>query len=127
MVIPYKAQVKDFDASGKAVTHDVAQNLYVLPEALNIKATVNSEIMHRGIFDAVVYKTTVKVSGNFTKADLNALGLTADQLMPDKAKITFGISDLKGLKTNPVLNIGTQKLTATPAFKQPALFSDGLQ
>jgi len=126
LVIPYKAQVKDVEA-GKEIMKDVIQNLYVLPDDLTIKATLNSEIMHRGIFDAVVYKTVVKVSGNFTKADLNALGLTSGQLLLDKAKITFSISDLKGLKTNPVLTIGNQTLIATPTFNNQALFTDGLQ
>lgn len=127
LVIPYKAQVKDFNQVGKEETHQVIENLYVLPDDLNIKARLYTDIMHRGIYDAIVYKTTVKVSGNFSKADLNALGLTADQLMLDKAKITFSISDLKGLKTNPVVKVGAQMLTASPTFNNEALFTDGLQ
>jgi inner membrane protein len=127
LVIPYKAQEKDFNQAGKEETKEVIENLYILPDDLNIKARLNTEIMHRGIYDAIVYKTTVKVSGNFSKADLNALGLTADQLMLDKAKITFSISDLKGLKTNPVVKVGAQTLTASPTFSNEALFTDGLQ
>jgi inner membrane protein len=127
LVIPYKVQVNDMDQAGKLVKKDVIQNLYLLPDDLHIKAGINSEKMHRGIFDAVVYKTAVKITGNFAKTDLNALGVTADQLMLDKAKITFSISDLKGLKTNPVIKAGGQTLTATPTFNNSALFTDGLQ
>ena len=127
LVIPYKAQEKDFNQSGKEETKEVVENLYILPDDLNIKATVSSEKMHRGIYDAVIYKTTVHVSGNFTKADLNALGLTPDQLMLDKAKVTFSISDLKGLKTNPVMKIGSQVLSASPTFNNESLFDNGLQ
>ena len=127
LVIPYKAQEKDFNQAGKEETKEVIENLYILPDDLNIKARLNTEIMHRGIYDAIVYKTTVKVSGNFSKAGLNALGLTPDQLMLDKAKITFSISDLKGLKTNPIVKVGTQMLTASPTFNNEALFTDGLQ
>ena len=47
--------------------------------------------------------------------------------MLDKAKLTFGISDLKGLKTNPVVKAGNIIATATPAFNNQALFADGLQ
>ena len=127
LVIPYKAQVKDFDQGGKEETHGVIENLYILPDDLNIKAQLGTDIMHRGIYEAIVYKTTVKISGNFSKADLAALGLTPDQLMLDKAKITFSISDLKGLKTNPVVKVGSQLLTASPTFNNDALFTDGLQ
>jgi len=127
LVIPYKAVEKDFDSAGKEVTKEVIQNLFVLPDDLNIKANLNSQKMHRGIYDAIVYKTTVHITGNFTKADLNALGLTPDQLMLDKAKITFSLSDLKGLKTNPVMKVGSQVLTASPTFNDESLFNNGLQ
>lgn len=127
LVIPYKTQEKDFDKTGKEITREVIQNLYILPDDLNIKAKLNTEIIHRGIYNAVVYKTNIKVNGNFSKADLNALSLTPGQLMLDKAKITFSISDLKGLKTNPIVKAGTQMLTASPSFNNEALFTDGLQ
>jgi len=127
LVIPYNVQVNEVDKDGKITTKQGVQNLYVSPDALNIKADEHSDIIHRGIFDAVVYKTTVKVTGNFTKANLVALGITPGQLMPDKAKLTFGISDLKGLKTNPIVGVGGITATATPAFNNQALFADGLQ
>lgn len=127
LVIPYNVQVNEVDKDGKITTKQGVQNLYVSPDALTIKADEHSDIIHRGIFDAVVYKTKVTVAGNFTKADLAALGLTADQLMLDKAKLTFGISDLKGLKTNPVVKAGNIIATATPTFNNQALFADGLQ
>jgi inner membrane protein len=127
LVIPYNVQVNEVDKDGKIITKQGVQNLYVSPDALTIKADEHSDIIHRGIFDAVVYKTTVKVTGNFAKADLTALGLTSDQLMLDKAKLTFGVSDLKGLKTNPIVKAGNIITTATPAFNNQALFADGLQ
>lgn len=127
LVIPYNVQVNEVDKDGKITTKQGVQNLYVSPDALTIKADEHSDIIHRGIFDAVVYKTKVTVAGNFIKADLAALGLTTDQLMLDKAKLTFGISDLKGLKTNPVVKAGNIIATATPTFNNQALFADGLQ
>jgi inner membrane protein len=127
LVIPYKVHVKDVDQSGKEFMKDAVQNLYILPDGLNIKASLNSELMHRGIFDAVVYKTMIKISGNFAKADLATPGISTDQLLLDKARVIFSISDLKGLKTNPVLKIGTQTLTAAPAFNNTGNFNDGLQ
>jgi len=127
LVIPYKSQVKDIDQNGKEVTREITQNLYLLPDELTIKADLHSEIIHRGIYDAVIYKTMVKITGNFTKADLGSLGITSDQLLPDNARVTFSISDLKGLKTNPVLTIGNQLCTASPTYNNQALFNNGLQ
>jgi len=126
LVIPYKKQLKETDNSGKEVTKEVINNLFLLPNELDYNANVSPDILHRGIFEVVVYNGTVKVSGNFTKADLSSLSITADQLMPDKAKLLFSISDLKGLKTNPQLKIAGQTATAEPAFGD-TVFTNGLQ
>jgi inner membrane protein len=126
LVIPYKKQVKETDNSGKEVTKEVTSNLFLLPNELDYNANVSPDILHRGIFEVVVYNGTVKVSGNFTKADLSSLSITADQLLPEKAKLLFSISDLKGLKTNPLLKIAKQTATAEPAFGD-TVFTNGLQ
>jgi len=126
LVIPYKKQVKESDNSGKEIIKDVTNNLFLLPNELNYNANVSPDILHRGIFEVVVYNGTVKVSGNFSKADLASLSITADQLMPEKAKLLFSISDLKGLKTNPQLKIAGQTATAEPAFGD-TVFASGLQ
>jgi inner membrane protein len=124
--MPYKKQVKETDNSGKEVTKEVTNNLFLLPNELDYNANVAPDILHRGIFEVVVYNSTIKVSGNFTKADLSSLSITADQLIPEKAKLLFSISDLKGLKTNPQLKIAGQMVTAEPAFGE-SVFANGLQ
>ena len=126
LVIPYNHIVKE-SVNGLPVTKTVIDNLFLLPDNLNINANINSEILHRGIFDAVVYNTTINISGNFLKADLEKLSISPEQLMPKKARFTFKISDLKGLKTNPQINLGNQELTAEPVLDDNALYSNGLQ
>jgi inner membrane protein len=127
LIIPYQKQVKYLDNDQKEKEKNVIENLYLLPDDLHIKAELKTEILHRGIFDVVVYNTVVKISGNFAKADLAALNLSADQLILNKSKIVFSISDLKGLKTNPVVNAAGQNPTAEPAFNGDTLFNNGLQ
>lgn len=122
LVIPYKKHVKYLDSE-----KDIIENLYVLPDNLHIKAELKTQVLHRGIFDVVVYTTLVKVSGNFAKANLTAVNLSPDQLFPEKGKIAFSISDLKGLKTNPLVNIGAQSIQAEPAFNENTVFPHGLQ
>ncbi|MBB6110213.1 inner membrane protein [Mucilaginibacter lappiensis] len=127
LVIPYKQQVKDRDASNKEVTREIIENLYILPDNLHIKAGLTTQIRHRGIFDVAVYNSLIKVSGNFAKADLGSLSLTPDQLLLNKARIVFSISDLKGLKNNPVIKANDQTLTAEPLFESASVFGGGLQ
>ncbi|MDB5286563.1 MAG: cell envelope integrity protein CreD [Mucilaginibacter sp.] len=127
LIIPYRKTVNYIDVNQKELTKEIIENLYILPESLYIKAIVEPEVLHRGMFDGVVYNSTVKVSGNFAKADLAIFSLNPDQLLLDKAKLTFSISDLKGLKNNPVLTAAGMQLSAEPTFNNKDLFNDGLQ
>lgn len=127
LVIPYKKQITVMGTSNKEVTREIIENLYILPDNLHIKAGLSTQILHRGIFDVAVYNSLVKVSGNFSKADLASLSLTADQLLLNKARIVFSISDLKGLKNNPVIKANDQTLTAEPVFDNASVFRGGLQ
>jgi inner membrane protein len=127
LIIPYHRTVNYTDVNQKELTKEIIENLYILPESLHIKANVEPEVLHRGMFDGVVYNSTVKVSGNFGKADLAIFSLNPDQLLLDKAKLTFSISDLKGLKNNPVLTAAGMQLSAEPTFNNKDLFNDGLQ
>ncbi|QXV65777.1 cell envelope integrity protein CreD [Mucilaginibacter sp. 21P] len=127
LVVPYKRYFKAIDNDKKEVTKEVTENLYLLPENLKMDAAVKTDKLHRGMFDAVVYNSQVKVSGNFGKPYLAALSLTPDQLLWDKARLEFSISDLKGLKNNPVINAAGQHLTAEPSFTAHPVFDSGLQ
>ncbi|MDB5149253.1 MAG: creD [Mucilaginibacter sp.] len=121
LVIPYKKQVKLTDT----VTKEVIENLYILPDNLHIKAGLSTQILHRGIFNVAVYNTQVKVSGNFARLDLSSLGVNINQLYLNKARFEFSVSDLKGLKSSPVIKTTTPILSAEPSFE--SVFGDGLQ
>jgi inner membrane protein len=127
LVIPYRKTVKFIDADKKEATRDVIENLYILPENLKIKANVKPERLHRGMFETVVYNSSIKITGNFGKAELGSLSLLPEQLILDKARLEFSISDLKGLKNNPMANAAGQQLTAEPSFNAHPLFNSGLQ
>jgi len=126
LVIPYRTQITSKDSKGKETVEESIENLYILPNELNYKAKLTSDVLHRGIYEVGVYNTGIKVSGNFTPADLGVVSLSAAQLIPEKAKLIFRISDLKGLKTNPQVKINGQTLTAEPATFEN-LFANSLQ
>jgi len=126
LVIPYKKLIKTKDIDNKETVKETIARVYILPNELQMKAAVTSQILHRGIFESVVYNTRVKISGDF-KPQLAALNITPEQLLTEKATLTFKISDLKGLKTNPVVLSGSQKALAEPVFNDAGLFPNGLK
>ena len=126
LVLPYKTMVSQKDNAGKITYKEALTNIYILPEALNISSKVSPEILHRGIFDAVVYNSKVKVNGKFTPLELKKSGINPDMVQWDKAKVAIGLSDLKGLKNNPVVQLAKVNYNVEPDFTSLKLFSNNL-
>lgn len=126
LVIPYKKQVEEKTADNKTILKEINDAVYVLPNNLHIKAELLPDTLHRGMFETIVYTAKLKISGDF-KPDLAALGLPLTQLNLAKAKLTFKVSDLKGLKTNPEVISNGNTLAAQPVFGEKDLLDGGLQ
>lgn len=125
MVLPYKTYANQKDISGKVIYKEIITNIHILPEILNIESTAEPEILHRGIFDAVVYSTTIKINGKFSPIELQKSGINPELIQWAKTKIDIGISDLKGLKNNPVIKLGNKTYAAEPDFTV-SLFTNNL-
>ncbi|WP_432708340.1 cell envelope integrity protein CreD [Pedobacter sp.] len=126
MVLPYKTVIQQKETSGKLSYEEVISNIYILPETLNINSSVKPETLHRGIYDAVVYNAQVKVKGAFSAMELQKSGINPNQVQWDKVKVVIGVTDLKGLQNNPVIQLADQRLQVEPDFTSLKLFSHNL-
>ena len=76
---------------------------HLLPENLNIDGEVFPEKLKRGIYEVVVYKSNLIVSGDFNinhKPDPQNL----KEIQYDQAFLTIGITDLRGIQNQINLN-----------------------
>lgn len=127
LVLPYKTISKAINPeSDKVSSRELVTNIYILPETLNIDTKAEPETLHRGIFDAVVYKTQIKVNGNFSTLEIRKSGINPEMILWDKAKVVIGLSDLKGLDNKPILKVGNVDYEAEPDFTGLKLFSNNL-
>ena len=127
LVLPYKTTVMEKDSdTQKSGSREIMTNIYILPEILNISSKANPELLHRGIFDAVVYNSQIKVSGTFSQLELKKSGIDPAMIQWEQAKVVIGLSDLKGLKNNPVIRLGNQNYEVEPDFTSLKLFSNNL-
>ncbi|MDI1250096.1 MAG: cell envelope integrity protein CreD [Lacunisphaera sp.] len=118
LAVPYtvKNQVtraKGFDVRGGPVveTELTAQVAYFLPESLTVAGTVEPELRHRGIYDAVVYSTKLNLTGWF-QPDFAAANIAAEQIQWDKARVLFGVTDLHGVRAvGPFKSAGGREAT----------------
>lgn len=75
-------------------------SLYYLPEVLNIDGRVDPEIRYRGIYESIVYAAGFKLTGKFL-LEVPADSLPKTSYQWDKARLYFGTTDLRRLRTNP--------------------------
>ena len=127
MALPYRKMVTENNSAGTPVTHEVTKTLYVLPQTLSMKAGIQTEKYSSGVYDAIVYNSKVNVTGSFNQPDLGDLSIDPATVQYDKAKLIFSISDLKGLKNNPEVNIQGQHYAPEPSENENMPLSNGLQ
>lgn len=115
LVIPFRKQeVIDHGKEGKEIREHV-EKAFFLPEQLDITGTLKPEILHRGIFDAVVYESALTIHSNFRQPDFKNLSIAEDMVLWKDAYMIFGITDLRGISDNPTFRIGDKTLGAEPS------------
>ena len=87
---------------------------YFLPENLDILVELTPETRYRGIFEVIVYRSVLTVTGAFGRPDFAGWGIEDYQILWDKAALTLGISGLRGVQEVNVFEWNEQ-----PAFIRP--------
>ncbi|MFP4289556.1 MAG: cell envelope integrity protein CreD [Bacteroidales bacterium] len=103
------------------IKHD---HFFILPDQLNVEATMIPETRSRGIFKVVVYKSLLKLTGSFP-SDLQLSENSQTNLLWEKARLSIGITDIKGISDSIVLRWNGKKLNSEPGIHVNGLFASG--
>lgn len=115
LVIPYKKQeVTDLGKEGKE-TREYEEKAFFLPHQLNVRGNIKPQILHRGIFDAVVYESELQIQSVFTKPDFKTLSIPEDRVLWNKAYMVFGITDVRGIQDSLTFMAGGLLLESEPS------------
>lgn len=121
LVIPYEYKIKKWtekmvkDKLKKVEVEEVVlANAFFLPAELVIDGQVTANKLHRGIYDAVVYKGKLDLSGRFAPADFSNLGIAAENVRWKDAKVTLAVSDLRGSGEIMTIKAGEQTYEFNP-------------
>lgn len=126
LTIPFikKKQVENEDGTHRQI---IEQYYYhILPEALKINGEIIPEKRKRGIFEVVLYGSKLNFSGNFDSYDFENNGLNESNLLLDKAFVTLGISDLKGVTDQVDFTLGDSSVMFSPGVISKDIVSSGL-
>jgi inner membrane protein len=68
-----------------------------LPTALRIEADAAPDVRRRGLFEVIVYRARLKMTGRFTPLDFSQWRVQPSDIIRSSATLTVGVSDPRGL------------------------------
>ncbi len=112
--------------NGKGRAEAYTAYLHLLPEKLLVNANISPHTRHRGIYEAVLYSSHIKLSGSFTAADFAKFNIDLKDVKMDQAKICLGISDLRGIIRQVDLTINEKTLVLEPGLPTRDVCESGI-
>lgn len=102
----------------------VTTTMHILPDELKVNGVLEPEMRYRGIYETVVYDSDMDITGSFTIAGFEQLNDYTWEW--DKAYISLGVSDNKGISDKAELSLGGKVIGAIPGAGQTDLFDKGI-
>ena len=115
LAIPYTYIETARNHFGEVKTEQNSSYAFFLPEKLEVGGTVKPEVRRRGIFDAVVYTSSLRGKAAFGTPDFAALSIAEGDVQWKNARLIIGIADLRGLSSTPDVSLGGHKLITDPS------------
>lgn len=127
IALPYYKYVKEVsqkDSSEKIIR--LKEYIQILPSQLNINGDIQPEKRYRGIYEIVVYNSTLHISGNFSNIDFKGLDIPMQNILFDKAEFIVGIDDLRGIEEQVNLEWDNQSYSFNPGVPSRNVVSSGI-
>ena len=119
IVQPYTRSVT-VEQDGKRFVRQEQTYRYLLPEQLDVQATMEVTPRKLGIYQAQVYQTRLSLSGRLpTAAQLQESTPLAgdDELVAGKPYLSLVLSDARGINSVPELQLGKQRTPFAPGAR----------
>ena len=95
--------------------------MYVLPDRIELTTDVESEVLHRGIFDALVYRSKLSGGGMFNLKEMKTTGTMAGSSKPvrfdwSNTQVIIAINDKRGIEDAVKVKIGGKAIELNQSF-----------
>jgi len=92
---------------------------YILPSTLKIESSIEPEVRKRGIFETVIYKERLMVSGTFSQSDVSSI-------VGKSATFAVSLSDTRSIEKQVTLNWNKTELLFNPGSNASLLKDSGI-
>jgi inner membrane protein len=127
LIVPYQYRFKTVKEvtgkDGKVEKREVEEVAtgwaYFLPELLNVAGDAETQMLHRGIYEAAVFRAQVKLTGRFATPDFGPFKIDPKDVQWNGAMISLAVNDLRGTREGLVLDWGGVKRPLSPGSQVP--------
>jgi inner membrane protein len=107
-------------------TELITDYAHFFPERLDVRGRLTPEKRYRGIYVVMLYNAQLTFSGRFRQPDFAALKIRPEDVQWNDAFVSFGLTDLKGIRRAIQMKFGEQQLQFEPGEATPDLFQRGV-
>ena len=125
--VPYYINSKvydDKDNSYKLVR--TKEYAHFLPDQLIIEGDISPEMRYRGIYEVIVYNSSLHIQGTLPHPDLTDWKIKNEDIVWDETFVSFGLSDLKGIQENITINCNDTEIDLNPGIQTSDVIYNGL-
>lgn len=125
--IPYYRYIKETtkkDTVGKIVK--IKEFIHILPTDLKVYGKINPEQRNRGIYEIVVYNSKINLSGEFKEMKIGETDIPAKDILFDKAVLSLGINDLRGIEKQIDLKWNDKTSSFNPGVTNTDVIQSGI-
>ncbi|MEW7280554.1 cell envelope integrity protein CreD [Aquimarina sp. 2201CG1-2-11] len=121
--VPYQthSQKKTWDDKTKSYIKEnitTVRHAFFFPNTLDIKANVASETLGRSIYESVVYTADMDIKGSFIQPNFETQDIKAKDILWNKATVIINSTNLKGIRSNLELSLGTDTYPLQSRYTQ---------
>ncbi len=120
LVLPYTEAVANLSSTPTILR----KQAYLLPDKLSITGQMKPEERHRGIYQVMLYSSTLNISGQFNEIPLKQLRIDASNVLWNEAYICINLLDPRGLKEEMQLKWNDSLITLNPSTVNNAVMKD---
>ena len=114
------------ETDGAGRSRQLTAHAHVLPQDVKMQAALAIERRRRGIFDVLLYRAQLTVSGRFQRDALNWIKPAPDRIDWADAVLNVGTSDPRGLSRRVVLNWNGREEPFAGGVTAAGLFATGI-
>jgi len=91
-------------------TKKVIKTAYFFPETLNNSSVIKkSKPLKRGLYENVVFTSTMDFNGNFSKPNFEKLNINPENIIWEKAAVVINTTNLKSIKSDLTISLNNTK------------------